>query len=711
MSYKLLSEPVRKYIRDKRWESLRPIQAAAISKILATDNNYILASRTASGKTEAAFLPILSKTDFNQKGVQVMYISPLIALINDQFFRIEDLCKDLEIKVTKWHGEAKKSLKTNLIKNPNGIVLITPESIEAMFVNAPYNVSLLFGNLKYIVIDEIHSFLGVDRGIQLMSLLSRIQQLNKFKITTIGLSATIGDDNYVEAKKITGDITNTKVLLDRTKKETVAKFKYFQNSSTELSLDLLKDLYLETSDSKVLIFPNSRGRTEEIAVKLRKISNLVGGHKNYYSHHSSVDKEIRESIEYFAKNNERFYFCISCTSTLELGIDIGTVDKIVQIDSTHSVASLVQRMGRSGRRDGEKSLINFYVTNEWSLLQTLACWQLYKEEFLESIKSTDKPYDILFHQLLSIVKQLSGCKKIDLVNRLKMNIAFEKVSEIELNSIIDEAVVLDYLEVVQHDIILGIEGENIVNSREFYSVFISEPTFKVMHSGRKIGDIPFSPQIKIDENIFLAAKIWKIRDIDFKGSKIEVISAFDGKKPMFFGGGGNIHQKVREQMLRILKTDESFDELNLESDSILRELRNDFRGFEIQYYKHDRPVVIKENKIIIYSFTGTKINKSLSFLINLTGTKVSLDDQSSCLELEMNFNNFKGLITQINEVYEKIDSHLSLELEKNESLLGFSKWGSYLPMKYKCEIVKERYFDFESAISFINNLNPIVVVD
>jgi ATP-dependent Lhr-like helicase len=152
MSYNLLSEPIRKYIRDKGWDALRPIQAAAILKIVTTDNNYILASRTASGKTEAAFLPILTKTDFNQIGVQVLYISPLIALINDQFFRIEGLCRDLEIKVTKWHGEANKSLKLELIKNPGGIVLITPESIEAMFVNAPYNVSALFGNLKYIVI-------------------------------------------------------------------------------------------------------------------------------------------------------------------------------------------------------------------------------------------------------------------------------------------------------------------------------------------------------------------------------------------------------------------------------------------------------------------------------------------------------------------------------------------------------------------------------
>lgn len=709
MSYQLLSEPIRKYIRDKRWESLRPIQAAAISKIISTDDNYILASRTASGKTEAAFLPILSKTDFNKTGVQVLYISPLIALINDQFYRIEELCKDLEIKVTKWHGEAKKSLKISLIKEPNGIVLITPESLEAMFVNAPYNVSALFGNLKYIVIDEIHSFLGADRGLQLMSLLFRIQQVNKARIVTIGLSATIGDDNYIEAKRLTGDVANTKVLLDRTKKETEAKFKYFHNSTAELSLDLLKDLYKETCSHKVLIFPNSRGRTEEVAVKLRKISDRVNGHKFYYSHHSSVDKEIRESIEHFAKNNERFNFCISCTSTLELGIDIGTVDKIVQIDSTHSVASLVQRIGRSGRKEGEKSIVNIYATDKWSLLQSLACWLLYKADFLEPIQTAQRPYDILLHQMLSVVKQLSGCSQNELVKRLKNNYAFQSIEEPKLNNLIEEAIRSDFLEIIQKELILGIEGEKIVNTKEFYSVFKTEPNFKVIHSGKKIGDIPFSPQVRIDENLLLAAKIWKIVDIDFNGEKIFVIPARDGKKPMFFGGGGNIHSKIREEMLRILKSDEVYQELDENSSSILGELRSDFKRFKITDFTNDRPLIQKEGKLLVCTFTGSKINKSLFFLIGLTNKGVSLDDHSSTLEVEIDKSDLKELIRDINQVFNQIDTYLISALEKNESLISFSKWGPYLPMKYKCEILKERYFDFEGAISLINNIKLIEV--
>ena len=701
MSYNLLSEPIRKYIRNKGWESLRPIQAAAIDRITTTDNNYILASKTASGKTEAAFLPILSKTDFRKKGVQVLYISPLIALINDQFYRIEDLCKNLEIKVTKWHGEAKRSLKNELIKNPEGLVLITPESIEAMFVNSPYNVHALFESLKYIVIDEIHSFLGVDRGTQLMSLLFRLQEINKNRIVTIGLSATIGNENYIEAKKFTGNSSETKILLDKTKKDTQATFKYFDSKTKELSLDLLKDLYLETNNHKVLIFPNSRGRTEEIAVKLRRLSDRVNGHKNYYSHHSSVDKEIREGIEFFAKNNERFNFCICCTSTLELGIDIGSVDKIVQIDSTHSVSSLVQRIGRSGRKDGEKSYLCLYATNKWSFLQSLACWLLYKADFLEPIKIAVKPYDILLHQMLSIAKQLSGCNRLDLVERLKSNFAFREITEDDINCIIDFSIEKDYLEVLQNDVILGVDGENIVNTREFYSVFKTEVNFKVINAGRRIGEIPFSPQVRIDENILLAARIWKIRDIDFKGQKIDVVPAPDGKNPIFFGDGGDIDTIVRIEMLRILKCYEIYPELNEASSSILQELRYDFNGFPMISISTERPLLIKENKQILYTFTGTKINKSLSFLFTLVGINNFLIDQTSSIEIDLDLVDFKVLTKQIKDIYADIDSYLEIALEENEMLLSFSKWGLFLPIKYQCEILKDRYFDFEGAIEFM----------
>ena len=699
MSFDLLSEPIRKYIRDKRWEQLRPIQTAAIAKIISTDDNYILASRTASGKTEAAFLPILSKIDFNETGVQVLYVSPLIALINDQFYRIEELCKYLDVTVTKWHGEANRTLKDRIIKQPSGIILITPESLEAMFVNKPFNVKQLFSNLKYVVIDEIHSFIGTDRGTQLKSILSRLQNINTKPFRIVGLSATIGD--YNEAKKFTGNELNTKVLLDRTAKEINALFRYFKNEKEELSLELLKDLYIETKDNKVLIFPNSRGRAEEVAVKLKKISEKVNGHKNYFSHHSSVDKEVREYVEYFAKNNSRQNFCISCTSTLELGIDIGTVDEVVQIDATHSIASLIQRVGRSGRKDGEKSNLFLYATNQWSLLQSIACWLLYKEGFIEPPQSNEKPYDILLHQALSITKGHSGIKLIDLRNQLKENFAFNMIEVTEIEEILQHLIEIDFLEKLQQEVIIGIEGEKIVNSRDFYSVFKTEENFKVINAGNTIGEIPFSPQIIEDENILLSARIWKIKFVDFKSKKIEVIPTKDGKKPMFFGGGGFIHPRIREKMLEVLFSENDFDILDQPSFEEIKEMRKDFSVFNIQNWQTDRPLLVKEKHLQLYTFTGTRINRTIQLLFNIAGIKNQLDDSSSKFDIEASKQGLLEKWDSLIESLTEIQLHIKDLLQTVPTLIDFSKWGAFLPPKYQVKLIRDKYFDIEKTREFM----------
>ncbi len=708
MSYHLLSEPIRKYIRNKGWEELRPIQIAAIERILTTENNYILASRTASGKTEATFLPILSKVDFNENGVQVLYISPLIALINDQFFRIEELCKDLEIPVTKWHGEANKTLKNKLLKKSEGIVLITPESIEAMFVNKPYQVNQLFSNLKFVVIDEIHSFIGTDRGTQLKSLLARIQQINQDFFRIIGLSATIGD--YEEAKKFTGNEQNTKVLLDKKAKEITAVFSYFESEKNELPLALLKDLYLKVKDNKVLIFPNSRGKAEEVAVKLKKISDRVKGHGNYFSHHSSVNRETREYIEYFAKNNQRQNFAIACTSTLELGIDIGTVDKVVQIDATNSIASLIQRVGRSGRKDGESSNLFLYATDTWSLLQSLACWLLYQEGFIEPPEKKEKPYSILVFQILSITKSKGGILIVDLIQEIKENFAFTHIEKNEIIEIIKYLIEIDFLEHLNKEVIIGIEGEYIVNSRDFYSVFEREETYKVIHSGITIGQIPFSPQITEDENILLSARIWKITTIDHKALKIEVIPAKDGKKPTFTGLEMLVHEKIRQKMLDIIYSfsadvETNYDFLDIESKTELEILQKEFSIFKITDTEKQRPLLIKESYLQFFTFTSTKINRTLLFLFSVAGIKTMLDEKNSCIDISATTNEvlkvWKSLSVPLQNPT-KLNTILTSFLDKNPKILRSSKWSMYLPTVYQVKLVKDIYFDIEGTTEFLN---------
>ena len=707
-AFDLLSEPIRKYIRDQRWESLRKIQEAAIPRIIGTENNYVIISKTASGKTEAAFLPILSKVNFKEKGVKVLYISPLIALINDQFVRVEKLCNYLDVKVTKWHGEASKGQKEKIIKNPEGIVLITPESLEAMFVNKPYNIQHLFSRLDYIVIDEIHSFLGSERGIHLKSLLSRLQQINLNRFKVVGLSATVSDVNeYVELKDFLGNSDNTKIIRDTTPKPISAFFKYFEGDVAELPLDLLKDLYISTRDSKVLIFPNARGRVEEVAVKLKMISERVGGHKNYFSHHSSVDKEVREYVEFFAKNAILQNFCISCTSTLELGIDIGNVDEVVQIDATHSIASLIQRVGRSGRREGKSSNLYLYSTDRWSLLQSLACWLLYSENYIEPIEVVDKPYDVLLHQILSIVKGSSGLYLKELLRKISCNVTFSNIDESEVKDIIDHLQRIDFLEKLGNEYIIGVEGEKLVNNKDFYSLFHTAIFFKVSSQGVKIGELPLTPQVREDENIYLSAKIWKIKYIDFETKKIEVIPARDGKKPLFFGNAADTAHRIREKMLEILYSEEIYEFLDQPGQVVLRDFRKEFSVFKIEDLKSDRPLLNSNDNLFFYSFAGSKINKTICLLLEQIGIKYIHDDSSSLFEIvqseEYDINKLRNIHfndQQINEI-------LSQLLKQNPSLINISKWGAYLPHKFQIELLKNKQYDFTACCKYLGVMNFI----
>lgn len=708
-AFNLLSEPIRKYIRDQRWESLRKIQEASIPRILGTDNNYVIISKTASGKTEAAFLPILSKVNFKEKGVKVLYISPLIALINDQFLRVEKLCAYLDVKVTKWHGEASKAQKDHLIKNPEGIVLITPESLEAMFVNRPQNIHHLFSSLDYIVIDEIHSFLGSERGLHLKSLLSRLQQVNFNRFNVVGLSATVSDVNqYAELKDYLGNSDNTKIIRDSTPKPINALFKYFEGSVEELPLDLLKDLYVRTRDSKILVFPNARGRVEEVAVKLKKISERVGGHQNYFSHHSSVDKEVREYVEFFAKSAKMENFCISCTSTLELGIDIGNVDEVVQIDATHSIASLIQRVGRSGRREGKASNLYLYSTDQWSLLQSLACWLLYSEQYIEPIQIIEKPYDVLVHQVLSIVKGSSGLYLNELLAKITANSTFNNIIEDEVKEIINHLQEIDFLEKLGHEYIIGVEGEKVVNNKDFYSMFHTPTFFKVSSQGVKIGELPLSPQIKEDENIFLSAKIWKIKYVDYEMNKIEVIRANDGKKPIFLSEGAGTAHKIREKMLEVLFSDVQYEFLDKVGQLILDDMRTQFSVFSLNKFELQRPLMISNDNLELFSFAGSKINKSIGFIYDYLGIEYDYFDAQSKFTFKQNTE--PELVTKIisfNLSTIEINNVIREHLEINPKLINISKWGTYLPIKFQVEILKNKEYDFEGCFNFLKNINFI----
>ncbi|SFJ76878.1 DEAD/DEAH box helicase [Myroides guanonis] len=706
-AYDLLSEPIKKYIRDQRWSELRPIQSVAILKILQTDKNYILSARTASGKTEAAFLPILSDVDFGEEGVQVLYISPLIALINDQFKRIEELCVNLDVTVTKWHGEAKQSEKNRLIKNPNGVLLITPESIEAMFCNRPHEVSHLFSNLKYVVIDEIHYFDGSNRGVQLNSLLYRIQKHNHNSFRIIGLSATIGDLQSI--KNFGGNPENTVVLQDNTPKESTIRFKYFSDndSSNGLTLDLIKDLYKEVYQNKVLIFPNSRSKVEEVTYKLKRISEKIQGHKHFYSHHSSVDKELRVYIENFAKESYNTPFAIACTSTLELGIDIGSIDKVIQIDSTHNVSSLVQRIGRSGRKEGQKSQVILYNSIPWNLLQSVAIWELYNEKILDKKRSKYNSYDILVHQILSTIRSKNGITIPSLIKNFTDNYSFKDINSDTIKDIVTSLVEKDLIEETERELIISVEGEYLVNNKNFYSVFETEEMYKVLHQNVTIGELPMSHQIAEGESFLLASRIWTIVMVDENSKKIIVAPSKSGNKPRFFGSGGDIDHIIRQKMVSILITKKEYSYLDIESTSELKKLYQEYKVYQLRNEIQDRPLKIGVNKTVFHSFTSTIINRTIKLFLNYNGIDCSLDSNESKMEFPQVITALElyKLFHKFNEDKAHISSYLSEELEQNISYLSFSKWAEFLPENLQVELMLSEQYDIEATLSFLNTIN------
>lgn len=536
-SFNLLQREIRRYIYDEGWDALRGIQEASIKRISNTDHNLILAAPTASGKTEAAFLPAINSIKDWNSGLKIIYISPLIALINDQFKRILKLCDYIDIPVTSWHGEASRTDKNKLLKQPRGILLITPESIEAMLALRPGEAKELFKGTEWIIVDEIHGFLENNRGVQLRSLIERIKVCMEKDPRFIGMSATLNREDYKEVKNFFISDRVTDVLLDSNKNSFEATKSYYESNIKKDSKEALEEIYDYSQRESMLVFPSSRGEVERLAVGLGRLGKKRGSDTRYFAHHSSVSKDMRLTAEKFAKSSKGELFTICCTSTLELGIDIGSVDSIVQYNAPHSVASLGQRLGRSGRTT-RKNILHFIATDEWSLLQGLAAISLYEDGVIDRFDPIIKPYDVFAHQIISILLENTGMPFEDVKDINKNFKCWHGIEDDEYLELLGYLIERNYIEILETQAITGIETERLLKGSDFFTHFETENNFSLYNDYKKIGEIPLSPTVQIGVNIFLSAQIWKIKDIELVSKKIYVMRAVDGNQPMFSGGVG-----------------------------------------------------------------------------------------------------------------------------------------------------------------------------
>lgn len=696
-SFDLLQKEIRRYIYDEGWESLRRIQEASIKYVHNTDHNLILAAPTASGKTEAAFLPAINSIKDWSSGLKIVYISPLIALINDQFKRILELCNYIDIPVTSWHGEASREKKNKLLKEPKGILLITPESIEAMLALRPGEAKGLFRETEWIIVDEIHSFLESNRGMQLRSLIERIKLYMQKEPRFIGMSATLNGEDYKKVKNFFISNRATDVLLDKSKNPLEATKSYYESNIKKESGEALKEIYDYSQRESMLVFPNSRGEVERLAVGLGKLGKERGSDIRYFAHHSSVSKDMRLTVEKFAKSSRGQLFTICCTSTLELGIDIGSVDSIVQYNAPHSVASLGQRLGRSGRIT-RKNILHFIATDEWSLLQGLAALSLYEESIIDRFDPIVKPYDVLAHQIISILLENTGMSFEDLKNINRSFRCWQDIEDDEYFELLEYLIKKNYIEILENEAIIGLETEKLLRGSEFFTHFETENNFSVYNSHKKIGEIPLSPSIHTGVNVFLSARIWKIKDIELRSKKIYVTKALDGNPPVFLGSSGNVTNEIRNRMKTILEDESYWIDYNKNIKEVLSKLSKDNLRYEKFQWTE------KNDKVGLRTFQGTKINRTLQLLLNMLygGVNYKLEDGKT-------FISGPDIKKDISRVIEKnfTEDEIFLYLKDNpemvEVYLSSNKYRMLLPDNLRIKYIIKNKLDLEGVKIYLGH--------
>lgn len=651
-NFELLHPKIRKWIWEAGWSELRDAQEHAIPVILEGERDVLIAASTASGKTEAAFLPILTALLREEKQSAVLYISPLKALINDQWGRLEGLCEQLDIPVTPWHGDVSDTRKKGFLKVPEGVLLITPESLEALLMNRGQGLSGLFGGLRYIVIDELHAFVGSERGRQLQSLMHRVETAVKRSIPRIGLSATLGDmhlaDEFLRAGGgatlinsreasqelrvlVKGYLSQPPVLSDK-------EIQSLENSGETVALEdrvngadrsIGEHLYKTLRGANHLIFPNSRKQVEVFADLLRERCEQDGVPNEFWPHHGSLSKEIREDTEAALKSRARPTTAV-CTTTLELGIDIGTVQSIAQIGAAPSVASLRQRLGRSGRRKGEAAILRAYLVEKeitpqtplasqlrHELVMTIAQIRLLIDGWYEPPRPEGLHLSTLVQQLLSSLAQYGGLTAKDAWNLLCACGPFKNLTPQEFADLLRglaerEVLIQDPRGLLLH----GPLGERLIGHYSFFAAFATDEEFRLVSGSRTLGSMPVSRPLEIGSYVIFAGRRWRVQNVDVSKKLIEVTADHAGRAPDFDGMDNSmVHDRVREEMRRVLASSEDISFLDKQAHLLLREARETFARYEL-----DRTRVIKRgSEVCLFFWKGDWVQDTVVLMLKTAG--------------------------------------------------------------------------------------------
>lgn len=600
---------VQEYIYRNHWENLRSIQVAAADAIFNTDENVLLTASTASGKTEAAFFPIITLFwEDMPASVGCIYIGPLKALINDQFTRLNDLCAEAGIPVWHWHGDVAQSHKAKLMKHPSGILQITPESLEALLLHKHAAIPKLFRDLRFVVIDEVHSLLRGDRGGQTLCLIERLSRLAGVNPRRIGLSATIGDPEStgeflslgtgrrtiipkIDAKgsrwRLSMEhfyVKDAQAAEGRTDVEALPVLEEKTDAAPPNADPGIGYIFEHTRGKKCLVFVNSREECETVTTTLRRYCESQREPDRFLIHHGNLSASYRETAEDMMKDESQLMTTVT-TATLELGIDIGRLERAFQIDAPWTVSSFLQRMGRTGRRELPPEM--WFVIREdepevramlpstipWKLLQGIALVQLYLEQrWVEPPRLNRLPYSLLYHQTMSTLASCGELSPRALADRVLRLHYFHRITQDDYRLLLRYLIAADHIQQTeQGGLIVGLAGERVVNSFKFYGVFQESEEYTVRSEAQELGTVVSPPPI--GEKLAIAGHVWQVLDVDHK-RRLVYCQQVKGSVPAYFGQcPGDLHTKILERMRQVLREETQYPYLMKNAAARLEQAR------------------------------------------------------------------------------------------------------------------------------------------
>ncbi|MDN4603449.1 DEAD/DEAH box helicase [Paenibacillus sp. F6_3S_P_1C] len=565
---------VQEFIYKKRWESLRPAQIEACNICFHTPHHMLIAAGTASGKTEAAFFPALTELhERPSKSVGILYIGPLKALINDQFERLKDLLAEGNIPVWHWHGDVPQAEKTRLMRHPSGVLQITPESLEGLLMNRPNAIPALFHDLRYVIIDEVHAFMGADRGIQVLSELARMERMAGCKPRRVGLSATLSDYDAATAWLAAGTGQGVDVVASPGGRKLRLRVEHFSfpDARDEEQAEHLHNarkvyydfIYESTHRKKALIFTNSRTDAEVTILEMRRVAARRQERDVFHVHHGSISAMLREETEAALRTGSGPAVA-AATVTLELGIDLGELERVVQLGAPYSASSFVQRLGRSGRREDMASEMLFVCPEEedeeaqlparmpWTLMRAIAVIELYvKTKWVEPLEARKMPMGVLYHQTMSMLKSMGEAEPKELAEAMLSLAPFTHIRADQYQLFLNYLIETDHLQWTEdRTLIIGLTGEKTVNNYRFYAVFKDDEEHKVLNGSEEIGSITTVPPPGYCFS--LAGKLWKVEEVDHKHKSVYVKAAKGKVDTLWLGAGGDIHTTVVQKMREVL---------------------------------------------------------------------------------------------------------------------------------------------------------------